>query len=395
MERTVVRGGYGITFFQAPLSFYAASLISNPGVSSGVASGFGTASGTFGTLPTVSTNLTSTSAISAPNSTLYYTPRDIRTPYAQQISLLIEHDLGRYGLAGSIGYVGNLGRHLPYSLDVNSALAGAGVNGLPLNTTQFNRTASTIETGTGLNSNYNSLQATLTKRFGQSLSFTTAYTYGKALDYGSSGLTTFQNNLNVRSNYGPADWDRTHMFTFSHNWQIPIGADTHFLSQGIVGRILGPWQLSGMFRWNSGTPVALTADPTICNCPGNTPTASTVVTGVSTTIVPVQTFFGFVPVPYQSLMLCFTQPGEIWCVNLGCNSARVRVFTKSDVSLNLYFVFHEQTRLELRGEAFNISNSPHFSNPIGNVSSASFGQSLSTLSYAPERKLQVAARILF
>jgi len=46
---------------------------------------------------------------------------------------------------------------------------------------------------------------------------TTAYTYGKALDYGSSGLTPFQNNLNLRSNYGPADWDRAHMFTFSHN----------------------------------------------------------------------------------------------------------------------------------------------------------------------------------
>jgi len=395
MERTVVRGGYGITFFQAPMSYYAASFISNPGVASGVASGFGTASGTFGTLPTATTtSLTSTSAINAPNSTLYYTPTDRRTPYAQQLSFLIEQDLGRYGLVGSIGYVGNLGRHLPYSRDINAALAGAGVNGLPLNTTQFNRTASTIETGSGLTSNYNSLQATLTKRFGQSLTFTTAYTYSKALDYGS-GFTPFQNNLNLRSNYGPADYDRTHMFTFSHNWQLPFGADTHFLNQGIVGRILGPWQLSGMFRWNSGTPVMLTADPTLCNCPGNTPTASTVVTGVNTTLVPVPTFFGFVPVPYQSLQFSFTQPDRNSLGNLGRNSVRGPGFTNYDVSLHRSFVVHEQTRLELRGEAFNITNSPHFSNPIGNVNSASFGQSISTLPYAPERKLQVAARILF
>ncbi len=395
MERTVVRGGYGITFFQGPLSFYAASLLSNPGTTSGVASGFGTASGTFGTLPTVTTNLTSASSIVAPNSTLYYTPRDMRTPYVQQFNLLIEQDLGRYGLVGSIGYVGNVGRFLPYSRDINAAQPGAGVNGLPLNTVQFARTGSTIETGTGVNSNYNSLQANLTKRFGQSLSFTAAYTYSKALDYGSNGLTPFQNNLNLRSNYGPADWDRTHMFTFSHNWQIPIGADTHFLNQGWIGRILGPWQLSGVFRWNSGTPITLTADPTLCNCIGNTPTASTVVTGLSTVVVPVPTFFGFVPVPYQSLQFEFTQPAANSLGNLGRNSVRGPGFTNYDVSLHRSFVVHEQTRLELRGEAFNITNSPHFANPIGNVSSASFGQSISTLPFAPERKLQVAARILF
>ena len=118
-------------------------------------------------------------------------------------------------------------------------------------------------------------------------------------------------------------------------------------------------------------------------------------TGINTTIVPVPTFFGFVPVPYQSLQFSFTQPDRNSLGNLGRNSVRGPGFTNYDVSLHRSFVVHQQTRLELRGEAFNITNSPHFSNPIGNVNSASFGQSISTLPYAPERKLQLAARILF
>ena len=70
-------------------------------------------------------------------------------------------------------------------------------------------------------------------------------------------------------------------------------------------------------------------------------------------------------------------------------------FANYDVSLFRSFVVHEQTKLEIRGEAYNIANVPHFANPIANVNSANFGQSISILPYAPERRLQVAARIVF
>jgi len=395
MERTVIRAGYAITYFQGPLNFYAASLISNPTVTTGIAGGFSTVPGTFGILPSATINGTGgTNPIAAPNSTMYFTPSDIRTPYVQQFDFLIEQDLGRYGLVGTIGYVGNLGRHLPYSLDLNTAAAGAGVAGLPFNTT-FGRTAGVIETGTGLTSNYNSLQATLTKRFGQSLSFTAAYTYGKAMDYGAGGLTPLLNNLNLRSNYGPADWDRTHMFSLSHVWQIPIGANTNFLSQGWIGRILGPWQIAGMFNWVSGTPLNLTADPTLCNCLGNTPTASQVVNGVTTGFIPVPTFYGFLPVPYAELNFAYAQPDANSLGNLGRNAVRGPGFANYNMSLSRSFVIHEQARFQISGEAYNLANTAHFSNPITNVSSANFGQSTSTLPYAAERRLQVAAKILF
>jgi hypothetical protein len=389
MDRTVIRGGYGINFFQGPLNFYASSLLSNVGVATG---GFGTGfarAGAFNQLPSV----TATGAM-APNAALSFSPTNMKTPYVQNFDFLIQHDVGKYGLIASIGYVGNLGRELPYSLEANSAAAGAGVLGQPFNTAQFGRTASTIERLTGLTSNYNSLQANLTKRFSQSLSFTMAYTYSRALDYGG-GLNPLLNNLNVRSNYGPADWDRTHMFSLSHVWRLPIGADSNFLHEGVLGRILGPWQIDGVFTWVSGTPFTLTADPTLCNCPGNTPTASTIVTGTSTRFVPVPTFFGFLPIPYQSLDFAYTQPAANSFGNLGRNSVRGPGFANYNVSLFRSFVIYEQARLEFRAEAYNLTNSAHFANPIANVSSANFGQSIATLPYDPERRLQVAVRILF
>jgi len=162
-----------------------------------------------------------------------------------------------------------------------------------------------------------------------------------------------------------------------------------------VGRLLGPWQIDGIFSWVSGTPFTLTADPTLCNCPGNTPTASTIVTGTSTTFIPVPTFFGFLPIPYQALNFAYTQPPANTFGNLGRNSVRGPGFANYNVSLFRSFVLHEQARLEFRAEAYNLTNSPHFANPIANVSDANFGQSNSTLPYEPERRLQVAVRILF
>src|SRR5207244_2646821 len=83
MERTVIRAGYGIMFFNGPLNFYAASFIANPGVAAGSTSGFGTTN-TFAVLPAVTAATASTSPIPAPNGPVYFTPSNLRTPYVQQ-----------------------------------------------------------------------------------------------------------------------------------------------------------------------------------------------------------------------------------------------------------------------------------------------------------------------
>src|SRR5262249_25521611 len=132
----------------------------------------------------------------AANAPYYVNPRDLHTPYLQTYSAMVQGDLGN-GFLLDIGYVGNVGRQLPYT----SALVG--LPGAGFTTIIAGRTAQTYIVSQGTTSNYNSLQVNLTKKFGYGLAFSGAYTYSKALDYGINLLDPF----NRRNNYGPADWD--------------------------------------------------------------------------------------------------------------------------------------------------------------------------------------------
>ncbi len=58
------------------------------------------------------------------------------------------------------------------------------------------------------NSNYNSLQAQLTKRFGAGAMFVVNYTWGHALTDAQSDYRTPQNTYDIRAEYGPARFDR-------------------------------------------------------------------------------------------------------------------------------------------------------------------------------------------
>jgi hypothetical protein len=192
----------------------------------------------------------------------------------------------------------------------------------------------------------------------------------------------------VGANFGPANWDRTNMLTFSHVWGLPIGSNSSHLNHGIIGHILGPWYIDGLFRFLQGTPFTVFADPTVCDCPGNVPTAARalVTPVVGNTIV---------TAPFQGVGTQFTSPTPNTLGVIGRNSQRGPNITNYDLSVLRQFVVHEQIRVELRGEAYNIFNSAQFANPIGNVNSEAFGQSVFTQTFAPNRTLQVAGRILF
>lgn len=385
MTRTVIRGGYGISYWPGLVPFeYTGYNFGNSGTAVGTLGTLGSVPFKVPTLPAGATSAVAPNAIYTFNSSL-------RTPYIQMFNIDIQQDLGQSMLL-DIGYVGNLGRELPYTRDLNAAPPGTGVAGMPY--AKLGLTSPILAHESGLTSNYNALQASVTRRFVRGLSFTAAYTYSKALDYGG-GLLPLMNNINRRANYGPADFDRTHMFSLSHVWQLPFGAGTQHLNHGILGHILGPWQLNGILRYASGTPWTPTASPQLCQCPGNTPTAELVPLGTSTAIAYYPTFFGFFPYVFTVQNHTFAQPPAGTFGNIGRNRFRTSDFTNYDLSLFRSFQFVEQSRLELRATAYNIANSTNFGPPITNVNSAYFGQSLRTAPGLGPRTLQFALRLLF
>jgi hypothetical protein len=235
----------------------------------------------------------------------------------------------------------------------------------------------------GLNNNYNSLQTNITKRFSSGLSFTTAYTWSKALGVGDD-QGGFVVQTDIRRNYGPTGYDRTHMFVASHLYEFPLGRGRRYATSGPASWILGGWQLNGVFRWVSGAPFTPTADATPCNCPGNSNFADV----VAPTRYVEETGRGLLWFDPTS----FAAPGANRFGNAGRNSLRGPGYKNYDASLVRNFRFTERTRLEARAEAYNLTNTPRWGNPVNSVNNAAFGQILSA---SGERELQLALRLTF
>lgn len=119
------------------------------------------------------------------------------------------------------------------------------------------------------NSNYHAFTASVRQRL-SSLTLDVNYSFSHSLD-DSSGLQSdfgygstnnsgpfIENPIRQRSNYGSSDFDIRHLINASAVWQMPFGRGKRL--GGNVGRgvdaLIGGWQLSGIFRWNTGLPIA-------------------------------------------------------------------------------------------------------------------------------------------
>lgn len=113
------------------------------------------------------------------------------------------------------------------------------------------------------NSNYHAATVSLRERLGTSLTMDFNYTWSHSLD-DASGLATsgafggafIHNPILQKNSYANSDFDIRHIVNVNGIWQLPIGRGRMFLgdSNKVVDGILGGWQLSGIFRWNSGLP---------------------------------------------------------------------------------------------------------------------------------------------
>jgi Carboxypeptidase regulatory-like domain len=103
------------------------------------------------------------------------------------------------------------------------------------------------------NSNYNSLQASLEKRFAKGLQFQAAYTFSKSIDQASS----FENILdpvNFRRTRSLSLFDSRQRFVLSYFWEFPVPKYS-----GAKGKILDGWAMSGITTYQSGFPIRITS----------------------------------------------------------------------------------------------------------------------------------------
>jgi hypothetical protein len=222
------------------------------------------------------------------------------------------------------------------------------------------------------NSNYNSLQASLEKRFTHGLQFELAYTFSKSIDNASS----FENILKPicdRCNRALSLFDARHRLVISYLWQLPIPQ-----YQGAKGKVLDGWAVSGITSLQSGFPIRIQSnnDSELMN------SFDFELPGKPDLIAPFHTFdprthagYAFDPsafaLPVQSanstpLQLLGNSPRTLCC------GPGIRNF---DFSVQKIMPVGESKHFEFRAEFFNIFNHTQFLNPDGNISDgADFGR---------------------
>ncbi|HVH86916.1 MAG TPA: hypothetical protein VM912_09335, partial [Terriglobales bacterium] len=310
-----------------------------------------------------------------------------------------------FGTVLSVGYVGNTTRHLTGQTNINEVPYGAeflpqnqycsslGSGGtcktysvLPDN---FFRpypgyNALTYRT-TGFDSNYNSLQVQVTRRYANSLEFGLAYTWSRYMDFADeydSGVATYQ-PLRVW-NYGPANEDHRNNLVVNYLYDFPKvrGAWSNFAAKAI----LDGWQLSGIASYISGNPTSIsysTVDSV--NTTGGGDGARIVLAGDPIEGAPHRwaQYFNTSAVQRPTTGAYNITTGQQVYSN-GVSRMQPLVtpgHANFDTALFKNFTVHERYQVQLRLETYNTLNSPEFDavNNAAKFSAFTGGQTVNTI----------------
>jgi hypothetical protein len=337
-----------------------------------------------------------------------------KLPYSENWSLDLQWQPVN-SVAISLGYVGNHGVHGVIPIPFNQPLIATAGNPVNGQTVSYGYQVSTApeeiyNTSTGGNtdlrapyigyspnsvfykgegnSNYNALQLGVTKRLTHGLTVVAAYTWSHSLDE-QSGLGLFftgNDPSNPRSAYASSDYDRTHVFTISYNYNFPkIHKET-----GVLAFLANGWGLSGITVAQSGQPYSIydfsggvasvyygtndfISNPIVPLLPGQTPSsAQNVPASVSNsnqgpTLVNIAAFGVPLIAPGQSGVPT-GDPYETSFGTSGRNLFRSPFQLRFDTAVFKEFRLSERFKLRYDAQVFNLFNHPSFDAPNNNVS---------------------------
>jgi hypothetical protein len=390
LSHTVVRGGFGM--FYNPTGSEGGSLRlfrqlpfgSTVSISPGDIFVGQTVSAGFPALQPVNFALAQN-----PFGAMFAVAPNFRPSYAEQFNLTVEHEITPAALVVKTAVVGNLGRRLYNTYNANQAVPGSTTLNTrrPLYPVGPNLSDVNYFTTDGL-SEYYAFQLTVDKRFGNGVSALLGYSWSHAIDNvplefgGGAAGPQPQDPRYTNVERGNSIIDMRHRFTLSYVWELPVGKGKALLNRGGVANwILGGWQTNGVLTVQTGLPFS----PVLQTSTTNTGTGSRPnVAGTVTYPKTLQRWFN---------PSAFGNPAPYTYGNAGRNILFGPGRTNWDVSLFKYFVIREQTRFELRAEAFNVFNHAQFNLPNANIGNAQAGQITSTV--GNPRQLQMGLRFQF
>lgn len=231
--------------------------------------------------------------------------------------------------------------------------------------------AVTSQNASWANSNYHALETKFEKRYVSGLTLIASYTYSKNMDYGigpfageTLGASGYQNWNNLAAEFGSSTLDQTHRYILNSVYELPFFRG----QQGLAKKVLGGWQLGGIWSGFSGGPLGVTSavNNTFSQGGGQRPNWN----GQNPCVAN--------PTPARWLdASVFSNPPAYQFGNAPrtFNGCRSDGWSQIDLTFTKNTRFFERYNLQFRAEMFNISNTPRFAPPNQNFGNPQFGVS--------------------
>jgi len=313
----------------------------------------------------------------------------LATPYVQQWTLDIQHQLPG-GIVLDAAYLGKKGTKLRQTRDINQprdrSSAAAAAASRP-----FAGFATIAQQENSANSIYHGLQLRGEKRASNGMTFLVSYIFGKMIDNtvisGANtppGAQLPQDSYNLAAERALSSDDVRHRFSAVYILPLPFGPGRRFLSNmnGFGNAALGGWELSGIYRANSGSPFnpVLSIDNSRTtnrrdrpNLAGNPNLAN--------------------PTPQKWWdAAAFVTPAAGSFGTAGRNILIGPGVSLWDFSLQKNFRVTERQQLQFRFDLFNFLNHPNYNTPVNTANAANFG---AITTAQDSRQMQLGLRYQF
>ena len=245
-------------------------------------------------------------------------------------------------------------------------------------------------------SRYNAMMFKLSRRFADNLSVNFNYTYSSVMDIVDNDSDPINNPFNIKQNWAKAGYNQPNVVTLDFVYMLPKTKGTN----PVLKQLLNGWEVSGMFRSQSGMPVLITSNGTLggLNLGGGPNSTGQYPNLVGDPYANTNNYQLLNPAAFQ-------RPADGQLGTLGRNAVHLPHITNVDASIMKNFAIWENVKTTLRCEVFNLFNHPQVwamnlgfqgDNPGSGLSAnaANFATPASN-GYRDARTLQLAFRVAF
>src|SRR6266702_1987118 len=305
-------------------------------------------------------------------------PNPFRRGYINSFNFMVEQQWK--GLVTDIGYVGTEAVRPLINMNMNASLPGTGAPGglLSQKYTQLGLcspcTYGNINALVPFKNNYyNSLQTKVTRRFAQGSSTGYAFTWSKAINYEDNedlSSLAFPYPTFFSKDRALASFDRTVNNEIWGVFALPFGEGQRWLPHGVGGQIFGGWLINPIVSYMSGSPFTVTAGGSL-SANGSGQTADLVgkfkllhgkpLRSGQTCAHDNLSCHYFDPSIFAAPLI--TSAANAHYGNTNRNEFRGPGYFNMNLSVLRDFRIMEKATLEVRADAFGLTNTPHFNNP--------------------------------